>query len=184
MARLILLSCKNNDAAEAIVKAILESDDWHKEGWGDRVAELGTLVAAYSEPAWMIARPLNYCKCGSSGGGKNHKKGWGKTKRFGWWVHEGCNRVSVMVMKNFVTNLLNGSHDLLPELKEKINEEQIATNPSSNDSTSDDSNRPSDPESESRSVEVGMPSSNEAGSQDDDRIRLASQPNPFFVPGT
>ena len=116
MARLLLLSVKDNDAAEAIIKLVLQSDDVHKEGWGDHVAELGTLISAYSKLEWVVARPMNYCKCGP-GVHKNRQMGWTKTRHFGWWVHTKCNRVSKGVMQKFVTNMLNGSNDLLPEYR-------------------------------------------------------------------
>lgn len=116
MARLVLLSFKDNEAAEAFCKLVMQSDDVHKEGWGDHVAELGTLLSAYGKLEWLIARPMNYCKC--AGSNRNHIIGWARTKRFGWWVHSKCNRVSKVVYRDFVKNRMNGSNDLLHELRE------------------------------------------------------------------
>jgi hypothetical protein len=133
MARLLLLSVKDNDAAEAIIKLILQADDVHKEGWGDHVRELGTLLSAYSKLEWVVARPLAWCRC--TKGDKNHQWGWSKTKRFGWWVHVTCNRCSRMVVEKFVENHLNGHNDLLPEYRAKLLadqqpvEEKVETSP-------------------------------------------------------
>ncbi len=118
MARLILLAVKDNEVAEQFVK-----DLWHLQEIrhtdvsvdSREFMELGVLVAAYTNVEWMIARPMNHCRC--TGHGKNRQWGWTKTRRFGWWVHANCNRVSRLVMLNFVTNLLNGHNDILPELR-------------------------------------------------------------------
>jgi hypothetical protein len=117
MARLVLVSFKDNDAAEAFCKLVDQSDDVHKEGWGDHVAELGTLLSAYGRLEWMIARPLAWCKC--HGHSKNRQWGWARTRRFGWWIHATCNKCSKLTVINFVTNLLAGYNDLLPELRPK-----------------------------------------------------------------
>jgi hypothetical protein len=121
MARLLLLSIKDNDAAEAIIKAILKADSFSADDkdWGDHVKELGTLVSAYSKIEWVLARPLAFCQCVSKA---KDNKGWGKTKRFGWWVHAGCNRCSKMVVDKFVGNLMNGHHNLLAEYQVKQGE--------------------------------------------------------------
>jgi hypothetical protein len=117
MARLILLYVKDNDAAEEIVKQSLHLAEAERIS-GHEMAEFGTLVASYSTVEWMIARPLVWCRCLKAG--KNHQWGWAKTKRFGWWVHSECNRSSRMVVEKYVTNLLNGHNDLLPELRAKL----------------------------------------------------------------
>jgi hypothetical protein len=122
MARLILLSVKDNEAADAIVKLILKSDNVHKEGWGDHVQELGAPISAYSVIEWVMARPLAWWVCASKA---KDNKGWGKTKRFGWWVHAGCNRCSRMVVVKFVSNLLNGHYDLLTVAEYKLPEEPL-----------------------------------------------------------
>jgi hypothetical protein len=122
MARLLLLSVKDNDAAEAIVKLILQSDDVHKENWGDHVRELGTLLAAYSTLEWVIARPLAWCKCTKSG--KNNQWGWTRTKRFGWFVHSECNKSAWLVVTKFTSGLRGTNNDLLPEYRAMLPENQ------------------------------------------------------------
>ena len=117
MARLVLVSFKDNEAAESFCKLVAQSDDVHKEGWSDHVTELGVLLSAYGKLEWMIARPLAWCRC--RGHAKNRQMGWSKTRRFGWWVHTECNRCSRMVVEKFVSNLLNGNNDLLLELRPK-----------------------------------------------------------------
>lgn len=112
MARLVLLSFKDNTAAESFVKILWQMQE-SDSGTADPL--VSAILAAHSKTEWMVARPMNYCRCGGKGS-RNHKMAYTKTKRFGWWVHAGCNRVSIMVMQKFVKNMLNGSNDLLPEL--------------------------------------------------------------------
>jgi hypothetical protein len=123
MARLLLLYVKDNDAAEAITKLILQSDDVHKEGWGDHVSELGTLISAYSKIEWIIARPLAWCKCTKSG--KNNQWGWSNTKRFGWFVHSECNKSARFVVEKFTSGLRGTNHDLLPEYRAMLLADQL-----------------------------------------------------------
>lgn len=126
MARLLLLYVKDNDAAEAIVKSVLEIQAIEANdpgrAYGDKIFELGTLIAAYSKLEWVIARPLAWCKCTKSG--KNRNWGWTKTKRFGWFVHSECNKSAYYVVQNFVTNLRVNNNDLLPEIKAKLAQER------------------------------------------------------------
>jgi hypothetical protein len=123
MARLLLLYVKDNDAAEAITKLILQSDDVHKEGWGDHVAELGTLISAYSKIEWIIARPLAWCTCTMPG--KNRQWGWSNTKRFGWFVHSECNKSARFVVEKFTSGLRGTNNDLLPEYRAMLLAEQL-----------------------------------------------------------
>jgi|SRR3954451_217161 hypothetical protein len=111
MARAILLAIKDNEAAEAFVKALadLQSDDFTQLGGKATVA--GMILASHAKLEWVIARPEVWCKCRS--GSKNHKKGWKKTLKFGWFVHDVCNRVSYYVVRDFAKNLRGGYNDLL-----------------------------------------------------------------------
>jgi len=116
MARALLLTFKDNDAAEAFVKLILASDNIQKDdadGWRAHVTELGVLASAYSKVEWMVAQPTVWCKCRI---GRGRSRGWTKTKKFGWFVHDQCNRVSYYVVRDFVKNHRQGEHDLIPGL--------------------------------------------------------------------
>jgi hypothetical protein len=125
MARAILLTFGNNDAAESFVRKVALA----QEGLSDTgsLTEIGAVVASASAIEWCIARPLNFCKCAS--GGKNHKFPWQRTTRFGWFVHESCKRVSYYVARDFVKNLKGGYRDLTGEiLAPKIAEVHIMPN--------------------------------------------------------
>jgi hypothetical protein len=122
MARAILLTFKDNSAAEAFVKATWRSQGDDGASLAD-VGELGLIVASASRIRWMIAQPTQACKCTikpNTGGGKfNHRyEQWKKTERFGWLVHSKCNKPNFFVVRNFLRNLHVGYNNLLSELRE------------------------------------------------------------------
>lgn len=113
MARVVILSFTDNDAANATVQQLLASAEPTQEGWGDRVAVLGTILASSAKVEAVIARPTAYCKC------PGNKRGeYRKTERFGWWVHK-CNKPSVFIVRNFIKNLYLGYNNLLSDFEKK-----------------------------------------------------------------
>jgi hypothetical protein len=127
MARAVLITFRDNDAAEAFVKKVWEVQD-QDSSTGRATIEAGLLVAAKGKIEWMIARPLNSCYCRISP--KRIKKGkfdqsyepYHRTQRFGWFVHSKCNKPNRFVVRNFINNLHVGWNDLLDELREPKSE--------------------------------------------------------------
>lgn len=108
MARLVLLSFKDNGAAEEFVRQAVSPD--------------GIGLSSDTHVEWIIARPVSHCQCDMPGPKQPARKlrkkgeGWTQGKRFGWWLHPACGRVSKMVKERFVAHLTNGYFDLLPEI--------------------------------------------------------------------
>ena len=84
--RSVLISFKDNAAAEAFVRSVIEIQGTEQlAGWGDRAGALGILTAAHAQVDAVMARPTTWCKCAESKirGGQG---GWNKTEGFGWFV--------------------------------------------------------------------------------------------------
>jgi hypothetical protein len=139
MARAILLTFKDNAAAEAFVKAMWRAQDNDEGITLDQVGEIGLIVAASSKIQWMVARPLQYCKCrimpalGKGKFDRIHEK-WRQTERYGWIVHAKCNKPSYWVVRDWIAHRKVGLNDLLPELKEELD-----ANSSTGSATTDES---------------------------------------------
>jgi len=123
MARAILITFKDNDAAEAFVKTTWRSQGDNGASLAD-VGELGLIVASAARIRWMIAQPTQACKCNikpNTGKGKfnNQYEQWRQTERFGWRVHARCNKPNFFVVRDFLRNLHVGYKNLLGELREK-----------------------------------------------------------------
>ena len=117
MARALLLTFKDNSTAEAFVRKVWASQNIEAESGLTDAAEIGLLIASAAKVEWMVARPTVWCRCGS--GPRNQQRGYIKTAKFGWWVHGVCNRVTYVIVRDFVKNMLNGANDLLPLLKQE-----------------------------------------------------------------
>lgn len=116
MARILVLSFKNNDAAEAVVKMLEDADDPYQTGWGTRASALGIALSSHARAEALIARPVAPCR-------HRFVKGqpWKKTERFGWYIHdvEGCRRPAATVVRDFIKNMLIASgNNLLPALRD------------------------------------------------------------------
>ena len=98
--RTIVLSIKDNDAANEFAKAMLEA-----ERNGMPFVPQGTTINA------IIARPTLACKCNS----RKKLTGWTRTPRFGWFVCPVCKRPSYYVVRDFIKNMLHGQNNLLQE---------------------------------------------------------------------
>lgn len=117
MARIVILSFRDNDAANAVVKQLLDTLDPNQAGWGDKVAVLGTVLAASAKVEAVIARPTSPCRCPGSKT-KPMRGEYHKTERFGWWVHK-CNKPHYTIVRDFVTHMLGGSNNLLAEFEQE-----------------------------------------------------------------
>ena len=131
MARAILITFKDNDAAEAFVKTTWRSQGDQGASLAD-VGELGLIVASAARIRWMIAQPTQACKCNikpNTGKGKfnNQYEQWRQTERFGWRVHARCNKPNFFVVRDFLRNLHVGYKNLLGELREVPSETDQAT---------------------------------------------------------
>jgi hypothetical protein len=113
MARAVLLTFRDNQAAEAFVKKLWAEQDPFASG--EQYTEVGFLAASSAKIEWMLAQPLAACKCSGKRVSGN-KFGYKKTKRFGWWVHAACNKPTKLIIRTFIENLKNGHNDILPEL--------------------------------------------------------------------
>ena len=116
MARVLVLSFKDNSAAEILIRSLdrIQEQDWTLPEV--RFGELGVILAANAKVEAILARPVAGCK-------HRFVKGqpWKKTEVFGWYVHdvEGCKRPAATVVRDFIKNMLIASgNNLLPALRE------------------------------------------------------------------
>ena|ERR1700756_3721345 len=122
MARTFLITFKQNDAAEAFVKAVTQlqsfgssEEDLATSGdLGPLIDKLGTLVAAHATVNAMLARPTTYCKC------PKYVSGWTKTEGFGWYVCPVCLKPNRHVVARWIHIHCGSEVDLLPALLKKL----------------------------------------------------------------
>jgi hypothetical protein len=151
MARTILLTFDDNDAAEVFVEGVLDAQDTDREHefFGHQAMAIGAVVASMSKIEAMVARPTVSCRCnivgyttwqryhGRKTGGKfvdysdradySASMGvWRKTERFGWLIHTKCKRPNYFVVHRFIQNMLIGigCNNLLPEIEERLAQEK------------------------------------------------------------
>ena len=118
MARVLILSFSDNDAANAVVRQLLATDDPTQVGWGDRAAVLGTILASSAKVEAVIARPTAVCRC--PGNRTQPMRGeYHRTDRFGWWVHK-CNKPHYSIVRDFITRMYGGQNNLLPEFEREL----------------------------------------------------------------
>ena len=115
MARTILITIQDNEAAELFARQMLASPEPP-----DYLAGLVEVPEGATIDA-MVARPTKYCKCTPAQlrqgrHGPKIVRNWTRTPRFGWFVCSRCKRPSRIVVKNFIENHLTNLCDLLPEL--------------------------------------------------------------------
>jgi hypothetical protein len=163
MARAILLTFKDNAAAEAFVKAMWRAQSGEEGISLEQVGEIGLIAAASSRIQWMVARPLQYCKCKivpHTGQGKFATKfeKWRQTERYGWHVHVKCNKPSYWVVRDWIKHRKVGLNDLLPELREEVDGHR-----ESEGEHSGDNDTGATPTDESALVQVGSASGVPAG---------------------
>jgi hypothetical protein len=141
VARIVILSFGDNDAAEHFVEGVLaaQDQDTSTEQLATEIMATGAIVSACSTIEAMVARPTAWCKCkivGKSRGASRGKfsamtESWYKSARFGWLIHRRCQRPHYFVVTRFIQNMVTGvgCNDLLPELKAKlVPKEEIVDN--------------------------------------------------------
>jgi hypothetical protein len=122
VARTFLITFKQNDAAEAFVRAITRlqkfgADEQELAESGDLgplIDQLGTLMAAHADVNAMIARPTTYCRCPIK------SSGWKKSEVFGWYVCPSCNKPNRHVVARWIALHCGSEKDLLPALLKKL----------------------------------------------------------------
>jgi hypothetical protein len=123
MARVVVLSFRDNDAAEAVVQAVDELQQTEPpisaNEYVERIQRLGSIMAAGATPQALLARPTKGCTCS-----RKHEP-WKKTPRFGWFICPECRLPSVIVVRKFMANLIiSGGNNLLKELRDKLAKEK------------------------------------------------------------
>jgi hypothetical protein len=133
MARVVVLTFMDNDAAESL---IADLDGMQAEGYEieqPALTSLAMTLLAYAKVNAIIARPTAYCKCPQTTRGRSmSSSGWFRTKRFGWYVcpNDNCHRPHRTTVKNFISNLIAGcGYNLLPELMTKLHPEPVVSEP-------------------------------------------------------
>jgi hypothetical protein len=127
MARLVVLSFDENEAAEKLVTRIN-----NRMGVGS--LNEAAIVMAYAHVEAVYAQPTKFCQCsgetlGLKGGGKKGH-GWARSKKYGWWVHTapGCSKPS-RKWGSSVAAVIGGAYNLLPQiLKRKEDNAEAETN--------------------------------------------------------
>jgi len=108
MSRVVILSFRDNDAAEHFARQVLE---------GQSNGTCSVLPSKDVRIEALIAQPTQRCKGPHRVPGKQKsERGWSRTKRYGWWVCGVCNKCSPMVVRDFITNMIGGYNNLLSEL--------------------------------------------------------------------
>jgi hypothetical protein len=155
MARTVVLTFNDNDAAAAFIEGVLTAQDPElgEEQLATEIMATGAIVSAMAKIDAVIARPTRYCRCrivGMTQWARENRRGRVtsgkfidtdplrpeyisqvgrhiKTKRFGWLVHDKCNKPGQFVVQRFIQNMLIGigCNNLLDEYKTKIREERI-----------------------------------------------------------
>lgn len=149
MARVVILSFDDNQAAEAFVNHVWDAQDSERVyPYQFMPVAISAMVVAHAKIESMIARPTVSCRCrivgmtqffrekrrGVKVGGKFVDPSdrleytlamgrWIKTKRYGWLVHDKCKRPHFFVVQRFIQNMHVGTNDLLPEIRQRRWEE-------------------------------------------------------------
>ena len=116
MARIVILSFDDNSAAERYVRDVVGD-----EGVSVR-SEDPDLYTEYAKATVeaVIAQPTRPCRCAvvPQRGRRRGKRetGWVRSRHFGWWICVRCNKPTKEVIKHFITGMLHGCNDLLPEI--------------------------------------------------------------------
>jgi hypothetical protein len=145
MARAVILDFKDNDAAEALIAKL---DEAKADAHSGIPMELAAILCSSAEVKALLARPTRGCKCRGIKTNRNHKMAFTRTKRFGWFVHVGCNRPAQMVVDRWWHNLtISAGNNLLEELRAKFRPvvEETNTSEVAPDSDSGGSVLPTDP---------------------------------------
>jgi hypothetical protein len=124
MTRVVLLTFKDNAAAEALVKRLdqLQNEAWDLADNETEFTSLGLVLASTSKVEAVLARPLASCNCSP----RPKFSAWKRTEVFGWHVCPKCNRPAPLVVRNWLANLVRqGGNNLLPALLDKLHKENL-----------------------------------------------------------
>jgi hypothetical protein len=135
MARVVVLSFGDNDAAEHFIESLWaaqEADDnkTATEELSREIIATGAIAAACGTVEALVARPTMWCKCKIVGKSRGSSRGkfsalteqWGRTERYGWFVHRRCNKPNYYIVTRFIRNMIigTGGNNLLPELDARL----------------------------------------------------------------
>lgn len=108
MARLVVISFDDNEAAERFV-------DHMNNKMGAGALNQASIAIAYGHVEMLLAQPTMFCQC------KNpDPKHFGRTKKFGWYVHRKCNKPTERNGRS-LRSILSTAYNLLPGVEEKKN---------------------------------------------------------------
>lgn len=102
MARIVILSFSDNSEAEEFVRS----------------SPTGTRMRIEA----VVARPTSWCRCPATNLGSRRRRSskresaWQRGKRFGWVLCIHCRKPSEAAVRHFITTMLAGCNDLLPEI--------------------------------------------------------------------
>lgn len=161
MARVVILSFENNAAANKFVKDInaLQNDGASPGAQVDKdeILRVGLLAATYSKLEALLARPTLACECTKGLGIRSQQykavAGFGKTAKFGWWVHAACGRPTKMVVDNWIKNLIiSGGNNLLGQILTPKGPVEVHVMSGPNPAMFEPGYSPNDPVDHSRSM--------------------------------
>jgi hypothetical protein len=120
MARVVVLSFRENESAESFLKLLQELQEGNARfdsvvpNFNLTLQEMGLILGAGAKAEALLARPtLPGCQCKYK-----NQRDWYKTKKFGWFVCPRCRRPHVLVIQGYISNLLiSGGNNLLSELE-------------------------------------------------------------------
>lgn len=106
MPRVVMLEFSDNDEANEFVRSHNDPN------------EQFTIAAVVAMPKSNFV-----CRCATPDPQARRRRGnsaknraWSRGKRYGWWLCTACRRPSKAIVRHFITNLLAGNNDLLPEI--------------------------------------------------------------------
>lgn len=117
--RIVLLDMATEDAEEFVrlVDGVSEVSCFERDSGEERH------FAANVEA--VVARPTVWCKCDVPTESRSQRRrrvaakregGWSRGARFGWWLCARCRKPSKAVVQHWITSMLVGANDLLPQI--------------------------------------------------------------------
>ena|SRR5271170_4388168 len=127
MARVILIAIEDNAMADSFVRQVMSDGFvWQlppsKPDIDYDIPQFhpneGRRVNCMIEA--VVARPTSWCRCAvpEVRGRRKGKReiGWSRSTHFGWWVCVTCGKPSSAIVRHFITTMLAGCNDLVPEI--------------------------------------------------------------------
>lgn len=130
MARVVLVTFPDNRDAERFVREVTHyggvytdpdsaiDENWSASPYSEEQVTRKAIVEA------VVAKPVKYCQCAQEAittgrrrrSGKSRMVGWSRGTRFGWWLCGSCRKPSKAIVTHWITSMLVGANDLLPEI--------------------------------------------------------------------